>query len=153
MKRALAFLLVLLQMLLLLALLILPHGSFWPVNAFVAATALVLGIVGIIVVVQGAISLGPALTASPIPREQAPLSTQGIYAVVRNPIYTGFMTAGLGLVLYGASLLHVLAWFALVWVLAGKARFEERMLMAEHPDYPDYAARVGRFVPGLGRLR
>lgn len=27
------------------------------------------------------------------------------------------------------------------------------MLVAEHPDYAGYGARVGRFLPGIGRLR
>ena len=63
------------------------------------------------------------------------------------------MTAGLGLALFGASIWHILAWVALVLLLAIKARWEERMLIAAHPDYPSYGARVGRFIPGLGRLR
>ena len=93
------------------------------------------------------------MTASPIPREDAPLATNGVYAVVRNPIYTGLMSGGLGLVLIGSSLLHVVVWVALVGLLAGKTRWEEQMLVAEHPAYSDYAARVGRFLPGVGRIR
>ncbi|WP_282597226.1 hypothetical protein [Cryobacterium sp. BB307] len=38
-------------------------------------------------------------------------------------------------------------------LLAVKARWEERMLAATHPDYPAYARRVGRFLPRIGRLR
>ena len=48
---------------------------------------------------------------------------------------------------------HLALWIALVSLLAGKARWEERMLLDEHPDYAEYAARVGRFLPGIGRLR
>jgi protein-S-isoprenylcysteine O-methyltransferase Ste14 len=93
------------------------------------------------------------LTASPIPRKNAGLVTGGIYGVVRNPIYTGLLLAGLGLVVFGASLWHIVTWLALLALLAGKARWEERMLRARHPDFDAYAARVGRFVPGVGRLR
>jgi protein-S-isoprenylcysteine O-methyltransferase Ste14 len=153
MKRAFAFLLVLGQVLLLVALLILPHGSVWPVNGFVLATSITLGVVGIALAVQGSTTLGPAMTASPIPRENVPLSTHGVYGIMRNPIYTGLMAAGLGLVLVGSSLLHIVAWLALVGLLSGKARWEERMLVDEHPAYSEYAARVGRFLPGLGRIR
>lgn len=153
MKRALAWGLVLAQFLLLAALVLLPHGSAWPVNALVIAVAVVLGAVGVILVVLGTIRLGSALTASPIPRERAQLVTGGVYDYVRNPMYTGLMTGGLGLALFGASLWHVVAWVALVLLLAGKARWEERMLVAAHPEYAGYAARVGRFLPGVGRLR
>jgi len=44
-------------------------------------------------------------------------------------------------------------WFALLALLAVKARWEERMLAATHTDYAAYAAATGRFVPGIGRIR
>lgn len=153
MKRALALGLVSAQFLLLAALILLPHGSLWPVNAVVIATSIALGVAGAILVVLGMAGLGPALTASPIPREHAPLVTSGVYGLIRNPIYTGLMTGGLGLALFGASVWHIAAWVALVLLLSAKTRWEERMLVAEHPDYGGYGARVGRFVPGVGRLR
>ena len=42
---------------------------------------------------------------------------------------------------------------ALAFVVAVKARMEERYLMREYSGYAEYASRVGRFVPGVGRLR
>ncbi|MDJ0324853.1 methyltransferase [Cryobacterium sp. PH31-AA6] len=153
MKRALAFGLVSAQFVLLAALAVLPHGALWTVNAAVLAAAIVLGVGGALLAVLGVAGLGPALTASPIPREHAPLVTTGVFGLVRSPIYTGLMTGGLGLALFGGSLWHGVVWLALVLLLAGKARWEERMLLAEHPDYAGYGARVGRFLPGIGRLR
>lgn len=153
MKRALAIALVSVQFLLLLALAFLPHGALWPVNLGVVVVAILLALGGGVIAVLGVLGLGPALTASPIPREHAPLVTGGVYGLVRSPIYTGLMTGGLGLALIGASVWHVAAWLALVLLLAGKARWEERMLVAEHPDYVAYGARVGRFLPGVGRLK
>ena len=153
MKRALAFILVVGQVLLLVVLLTAPHGTVWTVNGFVIATAVTLVVGGVALAVRGSTTLGPALTPSPIPRENTPLATDGVYSIVRNPIYTGLMAGGLGMVLIGASFLHILVWFALVGLLSGKARWEERMLVDEHPGYSEYAARVGRFLPGLGRIR
>jgi protein-S-isoprenylcysteine O-methyltransferase Ste14 len=153
MKRALAFALVALQIVLLAALAFLPHGSLWAHGAFLVLISLVLDAVGLTLMLAGTLALGPAFTASPIPREHAPLATRGLYGYIRNPIYTGFLAFGLGLTLYGASIWHVLLWIVLAVVLAVKTRWEERMLWAAHPDYPAYAARVGRFVPGVGRLR
>ncbi len=153
MKRALALGLVSAQFLLLTALIFLPHGSLWPVNAVVIAASIALGVAGAILAVLAVAGLGPALTPSPIPREHAPLVTSGVYGFVRHPIYTGLMTVGLGLALFGASVWHIAAWVTLVLVLSAKTRWEERMLVAEHPGYGGYGARVGRFVPGVGRLR
>lgn len=152
MKRALASGLVSVQLVLLAALVLVPHGSLWPVSASALLIALVLVAGGLIIAGLGAVGLGPALRASPIPREQAPLVTAGVYGVVRNPIYTGLMVGGLGLVLFGASVWHIVLWLALVLLLAAKARWEERMLVARHPEYRAYAAKVGRFLPGVGRL-
>jgi protein-S-isoprenylcysteine O-methyltransferase Ste14 len=153
MKRVLSVGLVIGQVLLVLALLVLPHGTVWTVNGFVIATAITLIVGGVALIVQGSTTLGPALTPSPIPREDTPLATDGVYGLVRNPIYTGLMAGGLGMVLVGSSFLHILFWFALVGLLSGKARWEERMLVDEHPAYSEYAARVGRFLPGVGRIR
>ena len=152
MKRALAFGLVFAQLVLLAALIFVPHASLWPVNAGVLAVAIALGLVGAAIAVLGVVGLGSALTASPIPREHAPLVTSGVYGLVRSPIYTGLMTGGLGLLLFGASVWHIGAWVALTLLLSAKTRWEERMLMAEHPEYAEYGARVGRFLPRLGRM-
>lgn len=153
MKRSLAFGLVALQLLLIAALVLAPHGDLWPVVPGLVLFAVLLGVAGMAVAVLGFFGLGPALTASPIPRDNSPLVTGGVYGLARHPIYTGIMIGGIALVVLGASLWHLALWIALVSLLAGKARWEERMLLDEHPDYADYAARVGRFLPGIGRLR
>jgi protein-S-isoprenylcysteine O-methyltransferase Ste14 len=153
MRRALAFGLVCAQFVLLAALVVVPHGTIWPVTGFTVAATVVLVAAGLLLAVLGLVGLGPALTASPIPKQNAPLVTGGVYAAVRNPIYTGLMVGGLGLALLGASVWHIAAWVLLVLLLSAKTRWEERMLLAEHAEFADYATRVGRFLPGIGRLR
>lgn len=153
MRRALAFGLVFAQFVLLAALVFVPHGTVWPVNGLIVAATVVLGAAGVLLAGLGLVGLGPALTASPIPRENAPLVTGGVYGLVRNPIYTGLMVGGAGLALLGASVWHIVAWVLLVLLLLSKTRWEERMLLAEHPEFAEYARRVGRFLPGIGRLR
>ncbi|HEY8912928.1 methyltransferase family protein [Lacisediminihabitans sp.] len=153
MRRALAFGLVFAQFVLLAALVFVPHGTVWPVNGLIVAATVVLGATGVLLAGLGLVGLGPALTASPIPRENAPFVTGGVYGLVRNPIYTGLIAGGAGLVLLGASVWHIVAWVLLVLLLSSKTRWEERMLLAEHPEFAEYARRVGRFLPGIGRLR
>jgi protein-S-isoprenylcysteine O-methyltransferase Ste14 len=106
---------------------------------------------GLILAVLGITGLGHALTASPIPRTAATLVTHGVYGVVRNPIYSGLMLGGLGLVVFGASWWHLTTWLSLIVLLAAKTRWEERMLAAAHPEFADYAQHVGRFLPRIGR--
>ena len=152
MKRALALSLVAVQFLLLAALVFLPHGSLWSTTEGVIVAAIVVGLFGAGLAGLGVLGLGAALTASPIPRANAPLVTGGVYGLMRSPIYTGLMIGGVALVLVGASVWHILSWVALVGLLSAKTRWEERMLVAEHPDYRSYGQRVGRFVPGVGRF-
>lgn len=145
--------LVILQIVLLATLVVVPHGQWWPRNALTLAVAAALILIGLIISVGGVLSLGSSLTASPIPKDRAALVTRGPYAAVRNPIYSGLMLVGAGLVVFGASWWHLATWLALVVLLAVKARWEERMLASAHPEFASYARRVGRFVPGVGRWR
>lgn len=150
---AAAWALVAAQFVFLLLLGFLPWGSLWPrdVSTLVIGLALVALGVGIALAAGGA--LGRSLTPSPIPKADGQLVTGGVYALVRHPIYSGLLVLGLGLVAIGASVLHLLAWVALLSILMAKARFEDLMLLGQYPGYRDYAARVGRLVPGLGRVR
>lgn len=149
--RRLAQVLVALQLVLLAALVLEPRGSWWPPSTTTLIVAALLAGAGFVIAVWGVLALGQALTASPIPRPQAALVTHGVYGLVRNPIYSGLMLGGLGLVVFGASWWHLATWITLVVLLVLKTRWEERMLVAAHPEFNDYAARVGRFLPGIGR--
>lgn len=152
-SRAVAAGLVALQLVLLAALVLEPFGNWWARSVLVLVIAAVLIFGGLVIAVVGIVGLGPALTASPIPKEQAPLVTHGLFGLVRNPIYSGLMIIGLGLVVFGASWWHLATWIALIVLLAFKARWEERMLGDAHREFTAYAERVGRFVPGVGKWR
>ena len=140
------------QFALIIALVVVPAGSLWPrgVTAWVVA-AVFLGVGGLVGVVAG-LRLGPNLTPNPIPREGGTLETGGLYALVRHPIYTAVLAVGLGLTTLGASIWHVAIYLGLVMLLGIKARAEERLLRERFPDYQEYQARVGRFLPGIGRI-
>jgi protein-S-isoprenylcysteine O-methyltransferase Ste14 len=86
--------------------------------------------------------------------ERTTLVTDGPFALVRNPIYSAMLPALLGLALLAGSAV-ALAGFVLVLVaLELQTRLvEEPYLLRVHGrEYSRYAARVGRFVPRLGRL-
>jgi protein-S-isoprenylcysteine O-methyltransferase Ste14 len=86
--------------------------------------------------------------------EQTALVTHGIFAWMRNPIFTGMLLALVGMLLLVPTLLSLAA---LVVTLAGLElqvrEVEEPHLRRSHgAAYLDYARRVGRFLPGIGRL-
>lgn len=87
--------------------------------------------------------------------ERTDLVRHGVFAWMRNPIFTGMLLALVGMLLLVPGLLSLAA---LVCTFAGLElqvrEVEEPHLRRIHgPAYLAYAGRVGRFVPGLGRLR
>ena len=120
----------------------------WPDDA-----RLVRVVVGVVLIVAGATfgvwasrELGRALTPFPKPRPVG-LVTSGPFAVVRHPIYLGFLGVFVG---YGflTSVLALVLTGALCGLWVGKTRVEERLLADVYDDYAAYRDRVRwRIVP------
>jgi protein-S-isoprenylcysteine O-methyltransferase Ste14 len=101
----------------------------------------------------GAIHLGGALTAQPVPKPDAGVVAHGIYRYTRHPIYTGLLLYGAGSLLVTGHPVVVAAAVGLFALLIAKARWEEVMLIRSTPNYRGYAQRTGRFIPRVGRNR
>lgn len=88
------------------------------------------------------------------PSERTELVTRGPFRFVRNPIFTGMLTASLGIALVCPTPLALAAPVILALAVAGQVRLvEEPYLLATHgARYREYARTTGRFVPWLGRL-
>ena len=87
--------------------------------------------------------------------EKTELVTTGPFTLVRNPIFSATVLAFLGLALMVPNVAALVGFLALVVAVELQVRFvEEPYLMRTHGEgYAEYASRVGRFVPELGRLR
>ncbi len=83
------------------------------------------------------------------------LVTDGPFALVRNPIFAAMLPASAGLALMVPSWVALGGLAALVLALELQVRVvEEPYLRRVHGSrYGGYASRVGRFLPGVGRLR
>lgn len=103
-----------------------------------------LGAVGLVLAF---INLGTALTAHPEPLAKATLKVNGMYRIVRHPIYTALLLMLLGSGLRAPSALRWLMFLVLAALLVYKARWEETLLRARYPDYEAYAERVPMLVP------
>jgi protein-S-isoprenylcysteine O-methyltransferase Ste14 len=83
------------------------------------------------------------------------LITGGWFSVIRNPIYSAMVIGWTGFALM------VPTWLAFAGVIAVALGLELQVRVSEEPylirthgdAYRAYAARVGRFVPGIGRMR
>ena len=124
-----------------------PGDRAWRGSGWLTAISVSLLFGSAIVLVFSFVHLGPALTANPVPKEDAPLQTGGAYSYVRHPIYTSVLTFGFGVAIYRGAWISLFAVLALVLLLNFKARWEERFLKEKHEAYSAYMNRVPRFFP------
>ena len=83
------------------------------------------------------------------------LVTTGPFTLVRNPIFSSIMVFGLGLFLLVPEGLMLVGLVLTYVSIQLQVRYiEEPFLLRTHGEaYRLYTAQVGRFMPGLGRLR
>ncbi len=108
-----------------------------------------LGAVGI---VAAAVHLGRALTPLPHPNGTG-MTAQGVYRWVRHPMYSAVLLLAVGLAVARGSLAVWVLTVILALFFDVKTRLEERFLIRAYDGYSTYAARTGKFVPGVGRRR
>lgn len=130
-----------------------------PIEALDGTAVHIAGVVlfaaGLFVTLGAQLAMGDSWRIGVDPGERTTLVTSGPFGVVRNPIFSGMVPASLGLALMVPSWVAVAGAAALVIALELQVRIvEEPYLRRAHGEaYEQYAARVGRFVPGMGRLR
>jgi protein-S-isoprenylcysteine O-methyltransferase Ste14 len=119
------------------------------------AIGIVLAAAGILLIFGAQLAMGDSWRVGVDPEERTRLITRGPFKLVRNPIYSAMLPTVFGLVLMVPSALGIAAFVTLLAGLEFQVRaVEEPHLLRTHGDeYARYAARVGRFVPGVGLLR
>jgi len=110
--------------------------------------------VGVTLAFTSQLTLGRSWRIGVHASERTELVVHGAFGVVRNPIFSALFLTAASLALLCST---PLGWFACaVQLLALELQVrgvEEPHLARVHGEaYRDYAARVGRFVPGVGRL-
>lgn len=106
----------------------------------VAGTGLGLMLLGLAGVLGAQTAMGTSWRVGVSEAERTDLVTDGAFAVVRNPVFSAMVVA--------VAVLAAAVPTALLRVI------EEPYLLRVHgADYGAYAARTGRFVPGVGHLR
>lgn len=119
----------------------------------VAGVALVLA--GLTTVFLAQRTMGDSLRIGIDPSEQTALVNRGIFALVRNPIYSAMILYAAGTAALVPNILSFSVLACFVTTMEYQVRLvEEPYLRRTHGDsYAEYLARVGRFVPGVGRAR
>jgi protein-S-isoprenylcysteine O-methyltransferase Ste14 len=128
----------------------------WPalVTPVLRRAGLVLAAVGLAGTLWSQLAMGTSWRIGVDPGERTALVGRGPFRVVRNPIFTSMVIGLAGVALLTPNVLAGLSLVSLVAALELQVRLvEEPYLARTHGDaYHAYAARTGRFVPGVGRL-
>ncbi len=114
----------------------------------------VLAFVGIDLTLYAQVAMGTAWRIGVDENERTTLVTNGPFAVVRNPIFAAMLPTAIGLALLVPNVAGLAGAVVLFVALELQTRVvEEPYLLTTHgAAYRDYAARVGRFLPRIGRL-
>ena len=124
----------------------------WAVPSFVPAAGWGLMVSGLFVLLVAQAQMGSAWRVG-IDSEPTALVSSGLFSVVRNPVFTAMGAMLLGLALVTPSAWTVLGFLYGATLIALQTALEEEHLVRLHGEaWRTYASRVGRFVPGVGRI-
>jgi protein-S-isoprenylcysteine O-methyltransferase Ste14 len=116
------------------------------------ALGLLLAFGGLALMVRAQLEMGASWRIGVDEGSRPGLVTHGLYAWTRNPIYLAMCLAFGGLLLLLPTWITLIALVGTVLGIQRQVREEEAYLLRTYGDeFRRYAARVGRFVPGLGR--
>ena len=125
-------------------------GAAWPTSAspWLAAAGVVVVLAGVALLVAGGAGLGPQLTPFPRPVDGGELRRDGVYGLVRHPMYGGALLVDAGV---GAALLAAGAGTARRRGAVPRRQAASRGGLVDrqsHTGYADYRRQVRRrFIP------
>jgi protein-S-isoprenylcysteine O-methyltransferase Ste14 len=134
-------------------------GEVGPIKALDGRASDILGVtlasVGVLLTVVAQFAMGDDWRIGVDAAERTGLVTHGPFSVVRNPIYAAMIPSFIGIALLAPNDLTTAGALLAVVALELQTRLvEEPYLLGVHGErYAAYARRVGRFIPGIGRLR
>lgn len=101
---------------------------------------------GVALLVESGRRLGRSLTPFPAPVPGGELRTEGVYGLVRHPMYLGGILVALGWSALFESVVGIVLTAALAVFFALKSRHEERRLEEAYPGYAEYRRRTPRRI-------
>jgi protein-S-isoprenylcysteine O-methyltransferase Ste14 len=120
----------------------------WGRSLVVASAGLALEWSGIAFAIWAREALGHMWSGSVTLKQEHQIVRTGPYALTRHPIYTGILTAGLGVALVHANLSALLALVLMILGLLRKIAIEERLLERHFgEDYRLYRQQVRALIP------
>ena len=122
--------------------------SLWPNSFIIEIIADVVTVVGLFIMLWARVVLGRNWSANIVLKENHSLITNGPYAYVRHPIYSGLILMVLGVTLYVNTIILAVFFVSFFFGAYYKARKEEKILITIFPDtYSEYKLNVKTLIP------
>lgn len=137
------------QGVLFLAAAVAPKRGMWPDGArrMGKVVGVPVALAGVGLTAAGFRALGENLTPLPHPKEDGRLVQDGVYGVVRHPIYGGLILGTVGAGLLTGNTARTLLGLAMTLFFDAKARREEAWLVEKFSAYPAYRRTVKKLIP------
>lgn len=121
---------------------------------WIQLAGIAVAVAGIAATVYAQVDMGESWRIGVDPSETTTLVRQGVFGLVRNPIFAAMLVFGLGIALVTPNVVAIVGVALLVLTIEAQVRVvEEPYLVTKHGNtFRDYTATVGRFVPGVGRI-
>jgi protein-S-isoprenylcysteine O-methyltransferase Ste14 len=121
---------------------------------WVHVAGLVVAVAGVATTLAAQLDMGASWRVGVDNDERTTLITGGAFSLARNPIFTAMTATSLGLAAMAPNLVSLAATVVLVASIQLQVRaVEEPYLLRTHGSkFAAYAAQVGRFMPGVGRI-
>jgi protein-S-isoprenylcysteine O-methyltransferase Ste14 len=118
------------------------------------ASGIVVTVIGIVLTIVAQLAMGASWRIGVDQAERTELVTHSMFGLVRNPIFTAMLITSMGVTAMIPHVLSLAGLLALVVALEVQVRLVEEpyLVDAQGETYRTYARRVGRFVPGVGRI-
>ena len=126
--------------------------GIWHAPDWVAATGWLFIACGTVITVVAQGQMGTAWRIG-IDDRPTELITRGLFALSRNPIFSGMILTLIGAVLIAHAVWSILFASVTILLISVQTRFEEQHLVELHGEkYVAYAQQVRRFLPVVGRF-
>ena len=120
-----------------------------PINVFVRIAGFAFSFLGVIVIALSILQLNKNLSPFPSPKKDGDLVMNGLYSLVRHPIYLGILILFSGYSLYSEDGFRLMVSILLAFLFHYKSTYEEKLLMAKFDDYESYQKSTSKIIPFL----
>lgn len=110
---------------------------------------LIVSIFGLIIILLSVLQLNKNLSPFPTPKNNAVLVQNGLFKLVRHPIYSGIILVVIGYSVYKDSLYKGIISMLLLILFHFKTKYEEQKLSEKFSNYQSYKKKTGKFFPRL----